>query len=165
MSKVLGERAGDRRGRRPTAGWRRSRAHPRWRYLPGRATLTLAPCSTACPSSPATRPSRGSTGIVTLATFTCQPLEAVIGRRQENQWLGELQRGTGPLQNPLFLANVTMPLWSIVESKRCRGDRCPAPGPVSGRDHEPVPRTQPAQPRGDDGRAQCTDPSDGGAPA
>src|SRR5208337_4641118 len=48
-------------------------------------------------------------GIVTLATFTCQPREAVIGRRQENQWLGELQRGTGPLQNPLFLANVTMP--------------------------------------------------------
>ena len=27
-------------------------------------------------------------GIVTLATFTCQPREAVIGRRQENQWLG-----------------------------------------------------------------------------
>src|SRR5271157_740318 len=50
-----------------------------------------------------------SDGIVTLATFTCQPREAVIGRRQENQWLGELQRGTGPLQNPLFLANVTMP--------------------------------------------------------
>ena len=49
-------------------------------------------------------------GIVTLATFTCQPREAVIGRRQENQWLGELQRGTGPLQNPLFLANVTMPV-------------------------------------------------------
>ena len=48
-------------------------------------------------------------GIVTLATFTCQPREAVIGRRQENQWLGELQRGTRPLQNPLFLANVTMP--------------------------------------------------------
>src|SRR5271165_5469868 len=48
-------------------------------------------------------------GMVTLATFTCQPREAVIGRRQENQWLGELQRGTGPLQNPLFLANVTMP--------------------------------------------------------
>src|SRR5208337_1584524 len=50
-----------------------------------------------------------SNSIVTLATFTCQPREAVIGRRQENQWLGELQRGTGPHQNPLFLANVTMP--------------------------------------------------------
>src|SRR5208337_1067301 len=53
-------------------------------------------------------------GIVTLATFTCQPREAVIGRRQENQWLGELQRGTGPLQNPLFLANVTMPVECVV---------------------------------------------------
>ena len=57
------------------------------------------------------------TGIVTLATFTCQPREAVIGRRQENQWLGELQRGTGPFQNPLFLANVTMPFQTLIAAE------------------------------------------------
>ena len=60
----------------------------------------------------------GRKGIVTLATFTCHPREAVIGRRLENQWLGELQRGTGPLQNPLFLANVTMPAKAIRQTMR-----------------------------------------------
>ncbi len=32
-----------------------------------------------------------------------------MGRRQGNQWLREPHRGTEPHQNPLFLANVTMP--------------------------------------------------------
>jgi hypothetical protein len=41
--------------------------------------------------------------------FTCQSRDALIGRRQGNQWLGEFHGGTGLLQNPLFLANVTMP--------------------------------------------------------
>jgi ABC-type sugar transport system substrate-binding protein len=48
-------------------------------------------------------------GIVTLAIFTCQSPDALMGRRQGNQWFGEFHGGTGPLQNPLFLANVTMP--------------------------------------------------------
>jgi hypothetical protein len=52
-------------------------------------------------------------GIVTLAIFICQSRDALIGRRQGNQWLGELHGRTGPLQNPLFLANVTMP-WDLV---------------------------------------------------
>jgi hypothetical protein len=92
-----------------------------------------------------------------LATFTCQPREAVIGRRQENQWLGEFQRGIGPLQNPLFLANVTIPLVAmptfICRRGRChvavrrsrpvdiqvpllRGQGC-APGSVSGQPRHP----------------------------
>ena len=48
-------------------------------------------------------------GIVTLAIFTCQRGDALIGHKQENQWLGDFRGGAGPLQNPLFLANVTMP--------------------------------------------------------
>ncbi len=50
------------------------------------------------------------------ALFKLAHYQAVIGRRQENQRLGELQRGTGPLQNPLFLANVTKP--SEIVAKR-----------------------------------------------
>src|SRR5271157_2625345 len=76
------------------------------------AGMGRLPAQRARPSGAPTRLAKLQSrleGIVTLATFTCQPREAVIGRRQENQWLGELQRGTGPLQNPLFLANVTMP--------------------------------------------------------
>ena len=33
-----------------------------------------------------------------VGDFYFSTREAVIGRRQENQWLGELQRGTGPRQ-------------------------------------------------------------------
>jgi hypothetical protein len=47
-------------------------------------------------------------GIVTFAGFTCQPRDALMGRSQENQWLGELHGGAKALGNPLFLANVTM---------------------------------------------------------
>jgi hypothetical protein len=57
-------------------------------------------------------------GIVTLAIFTCQSLAALIGGRQENQWLAEFHGGTGPLQNPLFLANVTMPLGEVRHNMR-----------------------------------------------
>jgi hypothetical protein len=49
-------------------------------------------------------------GLVTFAGFTCQPRDALMGRSQDNQWLGELHGGTKALGNPLFLANVTMPL-------------------------------------------------------
>ena len=51
----------------------------------------------------------GASGIVTLAIITCQRGDPLIGRRQENQWVGDFHGGAGPLQNPLFLANVTMP--------------------------------------------------------
>ena len=53
-------------------------------------------------------------GIVTLATFTCQPREAVIGRRQENQWLGELQLVLDPSRIRYSWPNVTTPVreWS-----------------------------------------------------
>jgi Oxidoreductase molybdopterin binding domain len=63
-----------------------------------------------CASTPTSCPRRSaSSGIVTLAIFTFQSRDALIGRRQGNQWLGEFHGGTGPLQNPLFLANVTLP--------------------------------------------------------
>ncbi len=48
-------------------------------------------------------------GIVTLASFTCQWRDALMGRTQRNQWLAEFESGTGHLENPLFLADVTMP--------------------------------------------------------
>ena len=48
-------------------------------------------------------------GIVTFAIFTRQSRGALIDRTQGNQWLGEFHVGTGALQIPLFLANVTMP--------------------------------------------------------
>jgi DNA-binding MarR family transcriptional regulator len=44
--------------------------------------------------------------------------DPLIGRRQENQWLGDFHDGDGPLQNPLFLANVTMPNDSLASPKR-----------------------------------------------
>ncbi len=49
-------------------------------------------------------------GIVTLASFTCQWRDALMGRTQLNQWLAEFARGTGHPENPLFLADVTMPM-------------------------------------------------------
>src|SRR5208282_2722440 len=48
-------------------------------------------------------------GIVTLASFTCQWRDALMGRTQRNQWLAEFESGAGHLENPLFLADVTMP--------------------------------------------------------
>ena len=33
-----------------------------------------------------------------------------MGRTQRNQWLAEFESGAGHLENPLFLADVTMPL-------------------------------------------------------
>src|SRR5208337_4867723 len=48
-------------------------------------------------------------GIVTLASFTCQWRDALIGRTQRNQWLAEFESGAGHLENPLFLPDVTMP--------------------------------------------------------
>ncbi len=44
-----------------------------------------------------------------MAIYTCQRGDQLIGRRQENQWLGVFHGGAGPLQNPLFLTNVTKP--------------------------------------------------------
>src|SRR5271157_599372 len=55
------------------------------------------------------RPSTPEAGIVTLASFTCQWRDALMGRTQRNQWLAEFESGAGYLENPLFLANVTMP--------------------------------------------------------
>ena len=52
-------------------------------------------------------------GIVTLASFTCQWRDALTGRTQRNQWLVEFESGAGNLENPLFLADVTMPLGVI----------------------------------------------------
>ena len=85
-------------------------------------------------------------GIVTLATFTCQPREAVIGRRLENQWLGELQRGTGPLQNPLFLANVTMPLEESAPAEKMSCGRQPCAGDAGLSIVQPPRCGRPAQP-------------------
>ncbi len=48
-------------------------------------------------------------GIVTLASFTCQWRVVLMGRTQRNQWLAELESGAGHLENPLFVADVTMP--------------------------------------------------------
>src|ERR1700733_2183479 len=47
-------------------------------------------------------------GIVTFSSFTCQPRDALAVHRQGNQWFEDLYGGAEPLQNPLFLANVTM---------------------------------------------------------
>jgi hypothetical protein len=54
--------------------------------------------------------SQGYHGHCHVGDFYRQSRDALIGRRQGNQWLGKFHGGTGPLQNPLFLANVTMPL-------------------------------------------------------
>ncbi len=48
-------------------------------------------------------------GIVTLASFTCQWRDALIGRTQRNQWLAEFESGAEHSENPLSLADVTMP--------------------------------------------------------
>src|SRR5208337_1231863 len=65
-----------------------------------------------------------SRGIVTLASFTCQWRDALIGRTQRNQWLAEFESGAGHLENPLFLPDVTMPSWIVnftrVEPRRRR---------------------------------------------
>ena len=54
-------------------------------------------------------PAIGLKGIVTMASFTCQWRDALMGRTQRNQWLAELESGAGHIENPLFLADVTMP--------------------------------------------------------
>ncbi len=36
-----------------------------------------------------------------------------MGRTQRNQWLAEFESGAGNLENPLFLADVTMPCEAI----------------------------------------------------
>src|SRR5271157_3438068 len=54
-----------------------------------------------------------SKGIVTLASFTCQWRDALMGRTQRNQWLAEFESGAGRLENPLFLADVTMPSYAL----------------------------------------------------
>ena len=56
-----------------------------------------------------------SAGIVTLASFTCQRRDALVGRTQRNQWLAEFESGAGNLENPLFLADVTMPFETLSE--------------------------------------------------
>jgi|SRR5271166_1267277 len=58
----------------------------------------------------------GHEGIVTLASFACQSRDALIGRIQVNQWVGEFGNGAGHLQNPLFLADVTMPMKLVVNA-------------------------------------------------
>jgi hypothetical protein len=58
-------------------------------------------CATAC------------TGIVTFASFTCQPRGALEDRMEENQRFRELAIGANPLENRLFLASVTMPLVAL----------------------------------------------------
>jgi len=62
-------------------------------------------------------------GIVTLASFTCQWRDALMGRTQRNQWLAEFESGTGHLENPLFLADVTMP--SGVQERPLAAERLP----------------------------------------
>ena len=57
-------------------------------------------------------------GIVTFAIFTCQSSAALIGRSKGNQWLGEFHGGAGPLQNRLFLSNVTMPSPDVLRTQR-----------------------------------------------
>jgi hypothetical protein len=64
------------------------------------------------------RLARDYEGIVTLVIFTCERGDPLIGREQENQWLGDFQDGAGPLQNPLFLTNVTMPVRNIQTARR-----------------------------------------------
>lgn len=49
------------------------------------------------------------TGIVTFASFTCQPRGALEDRMEENQRFRELAIVANPLENRLFLASVTMP--------------------------------------------------------
>jgi len=48
-------------------------------------------------------------GIVTFASFTCQPRGALEDRMEENQRFRELAIVANPLENRLFLASVTMP--------------------------------------------------------
>src|SRR5271157_3763745 len=62
-------------------------------------------------------------GIVTLARFTCQWRDALMGRTQRNQWLAEFESGTGHLENPLFLADVTMPVSVHSPHRPALGDR------------------------------------------
>src|SRR5208337_5217772 len=68
-----------------------------------------APNSTSTLRATSSIPSNSAGGIVTLASFTCQWRDALMGRTQRNQWLAEFESGTGHLENPLFLADVTMP--------------------------------------------------------
>jgi hypothetical protein len=49
------------------------------------------------------------TGIVTFASFTCQPRGALEDRMKENQRFRELATVANLLENRLFLASVTMP--------------------------------------------------------
>ena len=49
-------------------------------------------------------------GIVTLASFACQSRDALIGRIQGNQWVGEFGNGAGDLQNPLSARMTISPL-------------------------------------------------------
>ncbi len=42
-----------------------------------------------------------------------------MGRTQRNQWLAEFESGTGHLENPLFLADVTMPLYGHSKGALC----------------------------------------------
>jgi Cytochrome C biogenesis protein transmembrane region len=47
-------------------------------------------------------------GIVTFASFTCQPRGALEDRMEENQRFREVAIVANPLENRLFLASVTM---------------------------------------------------------
>src|SRR5208282_1508459 len=52
-------------------------------------------------------------GIVSLASSTCQWRDAPMDRTQRNQWRADFESGVGHLENPLFLADVTMPIFVI----------------------------------------------------
>jgi len=39
-----------------------------------------------------------------------------MGRTQRNQWLAEFESGAGRLENPLFLADVTMPSYALTDA-------------------------------------------------
>jgi len=66
-------------------------------------------------------------GIVTFASFTCQPRGALEDRMEEKQRFRELAIVANPLENRLFLASVTMPGISFWRHRRrCRiMQKCP----------------------------------------
>ena len=60
---------------------------------------------------------------------------ASVARTQRNQWLAEFESGTGHLENPLFLAHVTMPFGGF-QTPAHRPTSPFVNGPASGTPHD-----------------------------
>jgi hypothetical protein len=74
-------------------------------------------------------------GIVTFASFTCQPRGALGDRMEKNQRLRELDVAVEPLKNRLFLASVTMPACPVGSRRQGASRRrtvLASPGPKCG---------------------------------